>query len=100
MKILFVGCGNMGYTIAKGMIESATFTSKEIDVVLPINSASIERVALGLGLTVFFEYHTDHYYDLVIFTVKPNTLDEVLPYYQSKIKNTSTLIISIAAGKR
>lgn len=100
MKVLFIGCGNMGLAIAKGMLNSSNFTSNDIDVILPHNSKSTIHIISELGVNVFHEYPANQDYDMVIFAVKPITLASILPYYQDHIKTTSTVITSIAAGKR
>ncbi|MCE2993587.1 MAG: pyrroline-5-carboxylate reductase [Alphaproteobacteria bacterium] len=100
MKILFIGCGNMGGAIAQGMLEHGGFDKSQIDVLLPSNSPHIEEVGKKLGVAI----HLDHFpqnttFDAILFAVKPQTLSEILESYRSYNIPASTLIISIAAGK-
>lgn len=100
MKILFIGCGNMGSAIVKGMITSQHFEQSDVDVLLPSDSPHVELVQKELGLKIHFDtFPVDHVFDMILFAVKPQTLAEVLPEYKEYQIPSSTLIASIAAGK-
>lgn len=96
MKILFIGCGNMGCVIVKSMVKH--FADYHIDVLLPSNSKSIEYVTNELKLKVYHEYPTAATYDIIFLAIKPQTLLEILPAL-SQVTPLSTVIVSIAAGK-
>ncbi|MDF3047936.1 MAG: proC [Candidatus Midichloriaceae bacterium] len=106
MKILFVGCGNMGSAIAGSMLHSKLFTTDDISVVLPIDSPHRKLVSSELGLKIFEQYPADGTFDAILFAIKPQAMSEVLPIYQNSLLAKSNalsgqkpLIISIAAGK-
>ena len=100
MRILFIGCGSMGGAIVSGMLRSYSFKKGEIFTILPNDSHNIEKVEKSLGIKVFTQYPKGERFDVIVFAVKPQTLYEILPYYKTKITDHSTLILSIAAGKK
>ncbi len=97
MKILFVGCGNMGSAIARSMLQSGLFVHKDIEVVLPTGSSHRSMVEEQLKLKVHDEYPNKVKWDAILFAVKPRAMSEVLSNYLDT--DARTLIISIAAGK-
>ena len=97
MKILFIGCGNMGIAIVRGMLRSGYFSSSDIEVVLPSDSPHHSIVADELKLTIHEEFPSDMQWDAILFAVKPQVLPAILSHYQNA--DQKTLIISIAAGK-
>ncbi len=99
MKILFVGCGNMGSAIAKSMLASPYFSHKDIEVVLPDDSPHHQLVVNELKLKVHESYPIGATYDAILFAVKPQTMPEILPHYQKFLDGLPTMVISIAAGK-
>lgn len=99
MKILFIGCGNMGGTIIEGILQTKQFSSNEISVILPPNSLSRKKVEEKFNVSVYHEFPKINF-DVIIFAVKPQTLSKIALEYQAFLKSAqNTLIISIAAGK-
>ncbi len=97
-KIGFVGCGNMGKAMAKGMISAGLMSDNDI-----IASVGSEDEANSLREEVTFTVVTDNRdavrnSDTVIIAVKPNVLTVVLPEVREEITE-DTLVISIAAGQ-
>jgi pyrroline-5-carboxylate reductase len=100
MRILFIGCGSMGGAIVSGMLRSCNFEKGEIFTILPNGSHNIGKIEKSFGIKVFTQYPKGEKFDAIVFAVKPQTLYEILPYYKTNITDSSTLILSIAAGKK
>jgi pyrroline-5-carboxylate reductase len=98
MQIFFVGCGNMGGAIVSGMLESKNFKANQITAVLPSHSQDFLKLSQNFHINLKTEYEKDEIADIVIFAVKPQTLDEIIPEYAPLISKNST-IVSICAGK-
>ena len=97
MKILFVGCGNMGIAIVRGMLHYQYFSPADIEVVLPSDSPHHSIVADELKLKIHKDFPSSIKWDAIVFAVKPQILPSILSSYQGA--DQKTLIISIAAGK-
>lgn len=94
MRILFIGCGNMGGAILSGMLASKFCTSQQVDVIT--NTA--ENIPLlwkkwGVQATLQ-QQHTN--YDAVIFAIKPQDMHVALEPCNFDF---TTLLISVMAGK-
>lgn len=98
VKVVLVGCGNMGYAMLAGWLKSGKLVAGETFVVEP-NSTLRERAAklgsetapepgvLPAGLAP----------NLVIFAVKPQVMRDVVPAYK-RFAGSGTTFLSIAAG--
>ncbi len=93
-QILLVGCGKMGNALLNGWLSRGT-PAEQIAVVEPMRPALPDGVtvcenaaSLGPGFTP----------SVVVFAVKPQSMDEVLPAYV-KYTSSQTVFLSIAAGK-
>jgi pyrroline-5-carboxylate reductase len=84
------------------MLNSKKFFRDEILVILPKNSPEIEKVTKQYNVKVLTEYPAKETFAAILFMVKPQTLDEILPNYLaifSHSRLSDTVIISPAAGK-
>jgi pyrroline-5-carboxylate reductase len=97
MKVLFIGCGNMGRAIADGMLSRSIHANTQITALVPPDSGSIEDLK-EMGMEIIHELQDHNSFDVVVWAVKPQVLDQIIAGYQGKFPTTS-LMLSIAAGK-
>lgn len=96
-KLAFVGCGNMGEALIKGLLGKGFIRSQDMIAA----DASRQRLA-HLQKTYSVEVTTDNREaisrgDVILLAVKPQIMEGVLQEIASDI-DTSKLLISIAAG--
>ena len=97
-KIGFIGCGNMGSAMLKGILASG-LASKN-DVIVSVHTeATAKRIEESFGVKAV----TDNEFavkeaDTVILAIKPVMFDSVIPEIKDAI-SSEKLIISVAAGK-
>jgi len=96
-SLVLVGCGKMGTAMLRGWLAGGAIS--RFYVVEP------EGIALGLASTPEIEWHTTPDTlplgltpDAVVFAVKPQIIDAVLPPYR-RWARPETLFVSIVAGK-
>jgi pyrroline-5-carboxylate reductase len=93
----FIGAGNMGKAIIKGILSVGQATPEEI-FVYDSYQPSLENIQRELGVSVTLsENEVVQKANIIILAVKPNVIDEVL----NKIKEDITkdkVLVSIAAG--
>jgi pyrroline-5-carboxylate reductase len=97
MQVLFIGCGNMGGAIASGMLSRSIHANTQITALVPSDSESTEELK-EMGLEVIHDLKDNIQFDVIIWAVKPQILDQVISEYEGKF-STASLMISIAAGK-
>ena len=90
IKILIVGLGNIGSSLAKGLLEQG-YDNNNLYSIDNGNNQNAQR--LGVNMINNLAELTE--VDVVIFAVKPNVLLEILPNYQ---QFSNSLFISVAAG--
>ena len=96
-KILLVGCGKMGQSLAYGWLDQGR-NSADIWVVEPARNSANNLVSLGIKFFLTPDHLPPNYSpNVVLFAVKPQVMDNVVPMY-SKFAN-NTVFMSIAAGK-
>ena len=95
--ILLVGCGQMGMAMLRGWLASGV--AKRFVAVEP---AGAPAVVAGAGGVTWHddaaELPPDLAVDAVVFAVKPQVMDDVLPPYRRFVR-PDTLFLSIAAGR-
>lgn len=91
-KILFVGCGKMGRSLASAW--TAGCVNSENVFAVEKNEAARQ----GLNIKSGAEFPSGFAADIVVLAVKPNTLRSVLPAVRPYAE-AGALIFSIAAGK-
>jgi pyrroline-5-carboxylate reductase len=96
-KIGFIGGGQMGEALVKGLLKAGLYDKQSIFVAEP-NAAKRELLETAYGIatseTVDFVWQAS---DTVILAVKPQTMAEVLASAKKCLRDTH-LIITIAAG--
>lgn len=99
MNIGFIGCGNMGSAIIKGILSSPAAEKYNINVYDSYAPAmenlsqqcSVEKCSSAVEATEKSE--------VVFLAVKPNVLSSVLSEIDETVGAKNTLLVSIAAGK-
>lgn len=97
VRVLLVGCGNMGYAMLSGWLSSGKLASSETLVVEP--NEDLRHRAARLGVTVAAstgELPADLEPELIVIAVKPQVIREVVAGY-TRFAGRSTFL-SIAAG--
>lgn len=98
MNYGFIGAGNMGSAIFKGMIKSGFAEGKNI-YIYDNNKEMTLKYKNELNINICDSYEDLIYsVDTVILAVKPNIFKTLLPEISKYIERYSPLIVSIAAG--
>ncbi|WP_157018609.1 pyrroline-5-carboxylate reductase [Mesorhizobium xinjiangense] len=98
VKVVLVGCGNMGFAMLDGWLKAGRLEAGEVLVVEP--NADLRQRAAGLGVAAAAsagDAPSDISPLLVIFAVKPQVMRDVVPAYRPLAKKGATFL-SIAAG--
>lgn len=99
MKIGFIGSGNMGSAIFKGLIKNNAVKAENI-YVYRINREKLEADAKEFGINGCGDYcELIEKTDCIFLAVKPNKFAEILPIVSKQLSKKNSLIISMAAGK-
>ncbi|MEO3386467.1 pyrroline-5-carboxylate reductase [Mesorhizobium sp. CAU 1741] len=97
VKMVLVGCGNMGYAMLAGWISSGRLARDEVIVVEPAEALRTRAGALGVGaLSDSADLPPDAAPALVLFAVKPQVILDIVPAYK-RFGGTATYL-SVAAG--
>ena len=94
-KILLVGCGNMGSSLIRGWLKYG-WSKNDIEVIDPSETA--KSLGDSLGVRVAKKPSAELQADIIVFAVKPQSLDHILPDYK-KFVSSDRVFLSIAAGK-
>ena len=99
MTIGFIGCGNMGTAIIKGITQAKIIESEKI-FAYDNYAPSLEKTVADHGI-IKCESAKEIVMnaDYVVLAVKPNMIAEVLKEINFELEKKDTVIISIAAGK-
>ena len=97
-KILLVGCGKMGFALLCGMTSSLSMPPENILVIEP-SATEINVYGNQVKSLQTFEQKIIAKFNptIIIFAVKPQIIEDVLPQYKQFVR--SSLFISIIAGK-
>ncbi|MDX2142100.1 MAG: pyrroline-5-carboxylate reductase [Rhodospirillaceae bacterium] len=98
--ILLVGCGKMGSALLEGWLKHG-LNPVDVIIVEPAGRASIPCCAKHPALTVLAraaDVPADFRPDVIVFAVKPQVADAVVPDYR-RFARDKPLFLSIAAGK-
>lgn len=100
MKIGFIGCGNMATAIIKGALKSKKFDPDNIAVCNRTPEKS--KIFAEKTGTHHFDETKDliEFSDIIVLSVKPQIMPQVISEYKEIFKNKNPLFISIAAGKQ
>lgn len=94
-SLLLVGCGKMGSAMLSRWQVSPKFSNVQFFVIEPSENFSHDGVTHVKTLEALPESFSP---DVVMFAIKPQSFDEVLPHYQKRF-GKKPIYISIAAGK-
>ncbi len=92
--ILLVGCGKMGSALLNGWLSRGTPAGR-VSVVEPMQTQVPDGVAVHTEAAALAP---DYRPSVVVFAIKPQSMDEALPAYV-KYAGPETVFLSIAAGK-
>lgn len=96
-KIGFIGAGNMGKAIIKGIVAAGIASPKEI-YVYDVYKPALEAIQMELGVnTTTSEREVAQQAKIILLAVKPNMVPKVLSTIKDDIIE-SKIIVSIAAG--
>ena len=93
-RILLVGCGKMGGALLNGWLARGT-PAALVSVIEPMRPTVPDGVSHYAAATALAP---DYRPSVVVFAVKPQSMDEVAPAY-AKFAGPETVFLSIAAGK-
>jgi pyrroline-5-carboxylate reductase len=98
IRLVLVGCGNMGYAMLSGWVKSGKLTAEDVFVVEP-NETLRERAAVLGCLTAdnADAIAADVVPELVVIAVKPQVIRGVVEAYK-RFGDGRTTFVSIAAG--
>ena len=96
-RLVLVGCGQMGSAMLRGWLGSGA--AAHVDVIEPAGLPAVfgGNSAISFHPTVE-QFTAEPTPDAVVFAVKPQIIDDVLPAYR-RWAGPQTLFLSIAAGK-
>ncbi|WP_269933335.1 pyrroline-5-carboxylate reductase [Aminobacter sp. HY435] len=98
IRLILAGCGNMGYAMLRGWLNSGKLAPSETFVVEP--NAELRARAAELGSRVASEsggIPADASPEIVVIAVKPQVIREVTADYR-RFGNGRTTFVSVAAG--
>ncbi len=99
-KLVLVGCGNMGYAMLAGWINSGRLQQADVTVVEPTEALRSRAAALGVTTVASPDDIAPQVKpDIVLFAVKPQVMGDVVPAYRRFAKSGSAFL-SVAAGTR
>ncbi|MBK8455926.1 MAG: pyrroline-5-carboxylate reductase [Phyllobacteriaceae bacterium] len=99
MKVILVGCGNMGFAMLKGWIESGRLAAADVAVVEPNADLRDRAAALGVATAGAAAELGDAAADIVVLAVKPQAMRAVLADW-TRLGDGATMFLTVAAGTR
>ena len=96
-KLLLVGCGKMGGAMLSGWL-GRDMSPADVVVVEPYGGDAIREQLDVTVIEALQELDTAFIPDIIVFAVKPQAMDEIVPLY-AKFVRPETMFLSIAAGK-
>jgi pyrroline-5-carboxylate reductase len=95
--VLLAGCGNMGFAMLKGWLDTGAAAPADVAVVEPNDALRARAAGLGVATAADAAGHAGRRFDLLLVAVKPQVLAEALPAYQPFI-DTGATVLTVAAG--
>jgi pyrroline-5-carboxylate reductase len=95
-RILLVGCGKMGGAMLRGWLARGV-AAADICVVEPSDAAARLRAELGVEVVAGAGEASGFRPDIVVFAVKPQGMDAIVPAYRGVCQGA--VVLSIAAGR-
>ncbi len=99
MKVILVGCGNMGHAMLKGWIDSGRLQAADVVVVEPNETLRERAAALGVTTAANAAEAGGVRADIVVIAVKPQVMRMVLADW-TRLGNGPALFVTVAAGTR
>lgn len=97
LKVVLVGCGNMGFAMLKGWVNQGALQPEDIYVVEPTEILRLKAQSLGVhALQSADNLPQDFDPAFIILAVKPQVMADVLPAYQQF--SPKAAFLSVAAG--
>ena len=97
MKIGFIGCGNMGSAMIRGILSSGLAAREDISAAARTQESQNRiREELGIGCASNEEVAASS--DLLVLAVKPQVYENVISQIRTCVKD-SVIIVSVAPGK-
>ena len=97
-SVILAGCGNMGFAMLKGWIDSGVLEPGHVTVVEPNEALRVRAHGLGVrAIPDTGEINASHAPTLVVIAVKPQSMGVVLPSYAG-MASRGTAFLSVAAG--
>ncbi|GAB5389366.1 MAG: pyrroline-5-carboxylate reductase [Alphaproteobacteria bacterium] len=98
-EILLVGCGKMGSAMLAGWLDSGTVSHAVVVDPSEANSAAFRDWSNVTILSDASELPEGWDPEVVVFAVKPQLMDQVVPAY-AHLADSDTFFLSIAAGRK
>lgn len=99
-KIAFIGSGNMAEAIMSCLIKNKIYSKTDI-LACDVNRERISYIGLKLGVHTSLNNPREIYNsDMIVLSVKPQTLDEVMNNLGPSFNPNSTIISILAGTKR
>lgn len=97
IKLVLVGCGNMGYAMLAGWLSSGKLSTGEVLVVEPAEALRQRAATLGVkAISDAGEIAADAAPQLIVFAVKPQVILDIVAAYRGFAQ--SVTYVSVAAG--
>lgn len=97
-KILFLGCGNLGTSIAKNLIKNNHVIHDDLIIIKPSTNNLIPNVKY---IQKYQQLPLNYQADIVFFCIKPQNAKLILnDFALLKIFSPNTIFISVLAGKK
>ncbi len=99
MKLTIIGGGNMGGAIVRGLIQGTVFKAADITVI-DVNQAPLDALrAFNPDIrTILDDYDSVAEADMIILSVKPWMIQDVILDIKFKLDYSRQILVSIAAG--
>lgn len=98
MKLSFIGCGNMGTAMLKGILANGLVDKNDI-MISEVGSEALKRTCDSLGvLGTLDNSEAAKHGDIIVLTVKPQCYEEVIKGIRGDV-NTEQIIVTVAPGK-
>ena len=98
MKLSFIGCGNMGTAMLKGILAKGLVAKEDI-MVSEVTSEVLKRTCDSLGvLGTLDNQKAARHGDVIVLAVKPQCYEEVIKGIKDDVSEDQ-IIVSVAPGK-
>jgi len=98
IKVVLVGCGNMGFAMLAGWLRAGRLTASDVFVVEPSETLRARAERLGVKAAAdSAELPAGSRPDLIVLAVKPQVIREVSAGYAALVKAGAT-VLTVAAG--